>query len=67
MVALHPQFIRADGQDKFVVLPHEEFVALCELVEDVQDLQLIEEARDDNAGQRGISIEAMRAELGIAE
>ena len=67
MVALHPQFIREDGKDKFVVLPHEEFVALCELAEDAQDLRMTEEARAENADRPGVSIETMRAELGLID
>lgn len=63
MVELHPQFLRADGKDQFVILPHKEFVALCELLEDLHDLRLIEQARQENAGQPGISLQEMRAEL----
>ena len=66
MVALHPQFIRNGDRDQFVVLPHEEFVALCELLEDVEDLQLIEQARKENHGQEGITIEQLKAELGLS-
>ncbi len=66
MVALHPQFIRSDdNKDQFVVLPHAEFVVLCELLEDVEDLRLIERAREENAGQPGISLEQLKTELGL--
>lgn len=65
MVSLHPQYIRAGDKDQFVVLPHAEFVALCELLEDVEDLRLIEQARRENAGQPGISIEQLKEEHGL--
>lgn len=67
MVALHPQFIRVGGKNEFVVLPHNEFLQLCELLEYLEDLRLIEEARKENAGQPGISLEQLKAELGIVE
>ncbi len=65
MVSLHPQYIRSGDKDQFVVLPHAEFVAICELLEDVEDLRLIEQARKENAGQSGISLEQLKAELGL--
>ncbi len=65
MVALHPQFIRNGDEKQFVVLPHEEFVAVCELLEDLVDLRLIEQARADNQGQPGISLQDLKAELGL--
>ena len=65
MVALHPQFIRSGDKKEFVVLPHEEFVAVCELLEDLIDLQLIEQARTKNVGKPGISLEQLKTELGL--
>ncbi len=65
MVSLHPQYIHSGDKDQFVVLPHAEFLAPCELLEDLEDLQLIEEARKENAGQSGISLEQLKAELGL--
>jgi|GEM_PF-2620268 len=65
MVALHPQYIRSGDQDQFVVLPHSEFLAICELLEDVEDIRLIEAARAENNGKPGISLEQLKDELGI--
>ena len=65
MVALHPQYVRNGGKEQFVVLPHDEFVALCELLEDIEDIRLIEDARRENAGQPGISREQLKSELGL--
>lgn len=64
-IALHPQFIRAGDKEQFVVLPHDEFVAVCALLEDLIDLRLIEQARAENRGQPGISLQQLKAELGI--
>lgn len=66
MVSLHPQYIRSGNKEQFVVLPHEEFVALCELLEDLEDLRLIEQAREENAGQPGISLDQLKTELGLS-
>ncbi len=65
MVSLHPQYIRSGDKDQFVVLPHAEFLVLCELLEDMEDLRLIEEARKENAGQPGISLQQLKSELGL--
>jgi len=65
MVALHPQFIRSGEKNEFVVLPHDEFVAMCDLLEDLIDLQLIEKARAKNASKPGISLEQLKVELGM--
>ena len=65
MVALHPQYIRSDGKDEFVVLPAAEFTALCERLEDLEDLRLLDQARAENGDKPGISIEQLKAELGI--
>jgi len=66
MLALHPQYIRSNDKRQFVVLPQEEFSAICELLEDVEDLRLLEEARAENAGHKGITLDQLKKELGIS-
>ena len=44
MVKLHPTFLLKTGQREFVVLPDEEFVALQEELEELEDLRQLDEA-----------------------
>ena len=44
MVKLHPTFLLKTGRREFVVLPYEEFVALQEELEELEDLRQLDEA-----------------------
>ena len=65
MLQLHPNILRKNGKDEFVVLPYEEFVAMQELLEDAEDIKLLREARQENADDPGISLDEARKRLGI--
>ena len=43
MVELHPEMLSKDGK-KFVVLPHEEFEAIQEEMEQLEDIRQLDEA-----------------------
>lgn len=65
MIELHPEILRKDGKNEFVVLPYEEFVAIQELLEDAEDLlELRRAAAEDSAGP-GLSVDDARRELGL--
>ena len=65
MLELHPNVLQKNGKGEFVVLPYEEFVALRDLLEDMEDLVLLEEARKENAGEPGISLDEAKKRLGL--
>lgn len=65
MLELHPQFIEKKGKRHYVVLPYEEFLALQERLDDLEDLVALRKARAEDTGEPGISVEDMRKELGI--
>jgi PHD/YefM family antitoxin component YafN of YafNO toxin-antitoxin module len=44
MASLHPQFLMKDGKREFVVLPYEEFVALQEELEELEDIRQLDDA-----------------------
>jgi len=67
MLQLHPNILRKNGKDEFVVLPYEEFVAMQELLEDAEDLKLLREARQENANEPGISFDEAKKRLGIID
>ncbi|MCL2648696.1 MAG: type II toxin-antitoxin system Phd/YefM family antitoxin [Phycisphaerales bacterium] len=65
MLELHPNILRKNGKEEFVVLPYEEFVAMQELLEDAEDLKLLREARQENAHEPGISLDEAKKRLAI--
>ena len=65
MLELHPNILRKNGKEEFVVLPYEEFVAMQELLEDAEDLKLLREAHQENADELGISLDEAKKRLGI--
>src|SRR5216117_2422037 len=44
MIELHPEILSKNGKREFVVLPYEEFMALQEELEDLEDLRQLDEA-----------------------
>jgi hypothetical protein len=55
VLKLHPEFLTRDGKKQFVVLPYEEFVAVRGALEDLEDLQVLREAKGAQCKARGIS------------
>jgi hypothetical protein len=63
---LHPSFIEKDGKREFVVLPYEEFTALQELLEDVEDLLILRQAKQsDNPAKPAIPLQKLLTEFGL--
>jgi PHD/YefM family antitoxin component YafN of YafNO toxin-antitoxin module len=57
MIAVHPQYIKdANGKKSLVVLSAEEFDAIMEELEDMEDVRLYDEAIKNDTGER-ISME----------
>ena len=53
MVTVHPQFIMdANGEKSMVILPINEFDAIMEELEDMEDVRLYDEAQKDDDGER---------------
>ncbi|MEM1010792.1 MAG: type II toxin-antitoxin system Phd/YefM family antitoxin [Planctomycetota bacterium] len=66
-MTLTPTIIREEGQEKFVVLPWDEYLRVREALEDAEDVRLIEEAKREHeeSGERCYSAEEVRRELGL--
>jgi hypothetical protein len=45
LVKLHPEFILKNGRKTSVLLPYKEFKALQEKLQDIEDLELLDEAK----------------------
>ena len=65
MIEFHPEFLKKDGKNEFVVLPYDEFVTIQELLEDAEDLLLLEQAKREDRGKPGVSLEEMMKRFGI--
>jgi hypothetical protein len=63
---LHPKILKKNGRSEFVILPYEEFLAVQERLEDIEDLLDLREAmKQDHPLIPGMTLEEVRAELGL--
>jgi hypothetical protein len=65
MIELHPEVLKRDGKEQFVVLPYEEFVALRDLIEDAEDLLALRYAKQQDTGEPGVSLDEMMRRFGM--
>lgn len=65
IIQLHPQFLPQNGKTEFVVLPYEEFLALQELLEDLEDWEDFQAAKAEDTGEPSLSLEEVKRELGL--
>jgi hypothetical protein len=65
MIKLHPEVLKKNGVNEFVILPYDEFVALQELLAGAQDLTDLREAIRVEGGAPTISLEELKADLGV--
>jgi hypothetical protein len=52
MIAIHPQYIKDSVGKNLVVLPQVEFDSLIEELEDLEDVKLYDEAKNEDDGSR---------------
>ncbi|MCL1473159.1 type II toxin-antitoxin system prevent-host-death family antitoxin [Argonema antarcticum] len=64
MIELHPEYLSKNGKKEFVVLPYEEFEALQELLEDLEDLR---NAKQEDADKPSISLAEVKKQLRLSE
>ncbi|HEY0083777.1 MAG TPA: hypothetical protein VGB61_13370 [Pyrinomonadaceae bacterium] len=65
-ITLHPEILSKNGKKEFVVLPYEEFLALQELLEDVEDLLELRAAKQESEGEPTLSLTDAKKELGLS-
>ena len=65
MIEFHPEFLKKNGKNEFVVLPYEEFVTIQELLEDAEDLLLLQQAKQEDEGKPGVPLEDVMKRFGI--
>ncbi|MEW6487677.1 MAG: type II toxin-antitoxin system Phd/YefM family antitoxin [Thermodesulfobacteriota bacterium] len=65
MIDLHPAILSKGGEKQFVVLPYEEFVALRELLADLEDLKELRVAKEAEGDAPVVSLAEARKALGL--
>lgn len=65
MISLHPEILTKNGKKEFAVLPYEEFIALQELLADLEDLSDLRAAKQESADEASVSLEDVKTELGF--
>lgn len=64
-IELHPEFLKKNGKNEFVVLPFEEFEMLREALEDVEDLKILREEKMQSSESPSIPLNQVKKELGL--
>ncbi|MDB5155622.1 MAG: hypothetical protein JWR50_329 [Mucilaginibacter sp.] len=52
MLTVHPQYIKDTAGQSLVILPQNEFDKLIEELEELEDIQLYDEAKKNDTGER---------------
>lgn len=66
MIDLHPEILKKDGRNEFVVLPYEEFEAIRALLEDAEDVLELRKAKAEEGDAPTRPLDDVRRELGLA-
>ena len=65
MIDLHPEVLKRDGKEQFVVLPFEEFVALRDFIEDAEDVLALRQAKAQDDDEPSVSLDEMMRRFGM--
>jgi hypothetical protein len=67
MIELHPEILKKNGRDEFVVLPYEEFTALKDLLDAYEDLLDLRAAKTEQQDDPSIPLSELKREFDEAE
>ena len=56
MIELHPELLTKNGQKQFAILPYEEFLKIQELLEDLEDLRNLGDAKEEEKDSLSVSL-----------
>jgi len=65
VMTLHPEILKKNGKNQFVVLPYEEFLAVQQRLADAEDLLELRKARRAEGKKRSIPLAQVKRELGM--
>ncbi|MEX0774260.1 MAG: hypothetical protein WD042_00960 [Phycisphaeraceae bacterium] len=67
MLKLHPEILKKNGQNQFVVLPYEEFVQLHEVLDDALDVLELRRAKLEERDVPTIGLEELKTKLDLED
>jgi len=62
---LHPQVLKKNGKNEFVILPYEDFLKIQEELESYEDLRVLREAKENEGDAPTISLKQAKKKLSI--
>jgi len=62
---LHPEILKKNGKNEFVVLPYEEFLAIQERLNDANDLLELRKAKRAEGKKKSIPLADVKRKLGL--
>ncbi len=65
MLKLHPEILMKNGKKEFVVLPYEEFLAIRQRLNDVEDLVDLRKAKRSEGKKKSVSLADVKRELRV--
>lgn len=63
MIQLHPNFLTQNGQKVFAVLPYEEYLQIQEMLEIIEDLNDLRQAKAEEKNAPTMSIESVKQQI----
>ncbi|NES01237.1 MAG: type II toxin-antitoxin system Phd/YefM family antitoxin [Symploca sp. SIO1B1] len=67
MIQLHPNFLTQNGEKVFAVLPYEEYLLIQEILEDIEDLNALRQAKAEEKDAPTLTLAALKEQLNRAE
>jgi PHD/YefM family antitoxin component YafN of YafNO toxin-antitoxin module len=65
-MTLHAEILEKNGKKQFAILPYEEFVAVQERLQDLEDLQALRRAKRSESRKPSISLAEAKRKLGLS-
>jgi hypothetical protein len=65
VIELHPKYLSRNGETQFVVLPYEEYVAIQEFLDGIEDLINLDSATVEEGKAASISLEEAKRRLDV--
>lgn len=63
MIQLHPNFLTQNGERVFAVLPYEEYLLIQKILEDIEDLNALRQAKAEEKDAPTLTLEAVKQQL----
>lgn len=67
MIQLHPNFLTQNDEKVFAVLPYEEYLMIQEILEDIEDLNALRQAKAEEKDSPTLTLAALKKQLNRAE